>query len=116
MAPSADPAELAPPDGTWLVAYEADRPVGCGGIKRLDALAAEVKRVYVRPEARGLGAGRALMRELEAAARGLGFTRLRLDVGASQPEALALYRDLGFSEIGDYNSNPYASYWLQKDL
>lgn len=116
MIPSADPAELRPPNGSWVVAYRDERPVGCAGVKRLDAATGEVKRVYLRPEARGLGLGRALMEALEADARTLGFERIRLDTGDRQPEALGLFRSLGYREIDDYNGNPFASHWMEKRL
>ena len=114
--PSAEPAEVAPPDGAWLVAYRGEDPVGCAGLKRFDGTAAEIKRVFLRPQARGHGAGRALMEALEDAARGLGYERVRLDTGDQQPEALGLFRALGFRETADYNGNPWASYWMEKDL
>jgi GNAT superfamily N-acetyltransferase len=76
----------------------------------------EVKRVYLAPDARGRGRGRALMEALEEEARGLGLERLRLDTGDQQPEALGLFRNLGFREIDDYNGNPFASYWMEKAL
>jgi GNAT superfamily N-acetyltransferase len=116
LIPSADPAEVAPPVGAWLVAYSGEEPVGCGGIKRLDAATAEVKRVFLRPAARGRGTGRALMRALEDEARRLGYERLRLDTGDQQPEALRLFRALGYREVPDYNGNTFASYWMEKEL
>ncbi len=116
VAPSAEPHEVAPPTGAWLVGYSGDEPVACGGLKRLDDSAAEVKRVYVRPQARGQGTGRKLMEALEDAARELGYQRVRLDTGDRQPEALALFRALGFRDVPDYNGNPAASYWLEKPL
>ncbi len=116
MIPSADAAEVAPPNGSWVVAYRDGAPVGCAGVKRLDAATGEVKRVYLRPEARGLGLGRALMEALEEDGRRLGFERLRLDSGDRQPEALGLFRSLGYREIADYNGNPFASHWMEKRL
>jgi GNAT superfamily N-acetyltransferase len=116
LIPSAEPDEVAPPGGAWLVAYAGEEPVGCGGIKRLGDSAAEIKRVFLREDARGRGAGRALMVALEDAARDLGYSRVRLDTGDRQPEALALFRAIGFREIADYNGNPFASYWMEKQL
>lgn len=116
-APSADPEEVAPPRGLWLIAYLDGLAVACGGLKGLpDGVTGEVKRVFVAPEVRGRGIARALMGAIEEGARGLGFVRLRLDVGDRQPEALALYLDLGFHEIEDYNGNPFASSWMEKAL
>jgi GNAT superfamily N-acetyltransferase len=116
IAPTAEPHEVAPPAGAWLVVYSGEEPIGCGGLKRLDDRIAEVKRVFLRPRARGRGAGRALMEALEEEARRLGYERVRLDTGDKQPEALSLFRDLGFHDVPDYNGNPAASYWMEKAL
>src|SRR5687767_9870294 len=64
-SPSATPADFAPPAGRFLVLYDGDRPVACGGLRRLDAGAAEIKRMYVAPEARGRGYSRRLLAALE---------------------------------------------------
>jgi len=70
--PSATPAEMIPPDGVFLVVYEQDRPLACGGLRRLNSETVEVKRMYVVPEARGRGLGRSLLASLEEQARRLG--------------------------------------------
>ena len=114
--PSATPAELAPPGGCFLVAYSGAKPVGCGALKRLDDRTAEIKRVYVRPAARGEGISRRLLARLEEAAREAGYTRVRLDTGERQPEAQALFRSSGYVEIPDYNANPFAALWFEKRL
>jgi GNAT superfamily N-acetyltransferase len=116
LIPSADPAEVAPPVGAWIVAYLDGRAVGCGGVKRLDEASAELKRIYVAPAARGLGLGRRLLEELERRARELGYDRLRLDTGDLQPEALALFRSAGYEQIPDYNGNTWATYWMERQL
>jgi GNAT superfamily N-acetyltransferase len=116
LIPSADPAEVAPPVGAWVVAYLDDTPVGCGGLKRLDDAAAELKRIYLAAAARGRGLGRRLLEELEQHARDLGYQRLRLDTGNLQPEALTLFRSAGYEEIPDYNGNTWATYWMEKRL
>ena len=106
-----DPDEVAPGTGVFLVARWSDRPVGCGalrhlreaGIKReFGPRVGELKRMYVAPDVRGRGIGRALLIRLEAEARALGFTQLVLETGTRQTEALALYRRAGFSEISPY--------------
>ena len=114
--PSADPAEVAPPIGAWVVAYLGDQPVGCGGVKRLDDSSAELKRIYVADAARGRGLGRLLLERLEQYARDLGYERVRLDTGDLQPEALGLFRRAGYEEIPDYNGNTWATYWMEKRL
>ena len=112
--PSADPADFAPPGGDFLVVSLDGEAVACGGLKRLDSASVEVKRLYVAHEARRGGVARALMGALEQRARELGYERVRLDTGAEQPGALALFRSLGYTEIEDYNGNPWAAYWLEK--
>ncbi len=122
--PSYDPArgssanenEMAPPTGCFFVAVDEDVPLGCVGLKRLDATTAEVKRLYVSPQTRGRGISRALMTALEIEATRLGYTTLRLDTGPNQPEALSLYRASGYVEIGDFNANANAAYWFEKTL
>jgi GNAT superfamily N-acetyltransferase len=116
LIPSADPAEVAPPVGAWVVAYLGDAPVGCGGVKRLDDSTVELKRIYLAESARGHGLGRRLLRELEEHARALGYERVRLDTGDLQPEALGLFHSAGYSEIPDYNGNTWATYWMEKLL
>lgn len=115
-APTATEDELSPPHGGFVALYEGERPVAGGGIKRLAEGLGEVKRMYVVPDRRGRGLARALLTELEALARDLGYERLRLDTGAEQPHARALYESAGYLEIDDYNSNPLATYWGEKRL
>lgn len=73
--PSATAAEMVRPYGAFLVAYDRDRSVGCGGLKRLDADTAEIKRMYVVADARGRGVGRSTLIALEEEARRLGYRR-----------------------------------------
>lgn len=116
LIPSADPTEVAPPVGAWMVAYLDGRAVGCGGVKRLDETSAELKRLYVAAAARGHGIGRRLLGELEVHARALGYEVLRLDTGDLQPEAFGLFRSAGYEQIADYNDNAWATYWMEKQL
>jgi GNAT superfamily N-acetyltransferase len=116
LIPSANPAEVTPPVGAWVVAYLGDEPVGCGGVKRLDETTVELKRIYLASAARGHGAGRRLLQELEGHARAFGYERVRLDTGDLQPEALGLFRSAGYVEIPDYNGNTWATYWMEKEL
>jgi GNAT superfamily N-acetyltransferase len=116
LIPSADPAEVAPPLGAWVVAYLDGEPAGCGGVKRLDDTSAELKRIYLAASARGRGLGRRLLEQLEQHARELGYERLRLDTGDLQPEALGLFRSAGYEHIADYNGNVWATYWMEKRL
>ena len=116
VGPSATPEDFSPPRGCFLVAYADGRPVGCGGFKRLDGRAVEVKRIFVSEDARGAGVARALLRELEERARAADYAAVKLDTGKSQPEARALFTSGGYREIPDYNGNPYAAYWFEKRL
>ena len=115
--PSATPADFAPPHGTFLVGFDDDcAPVCAGGVKRLDDDAAEIKRMYVVPAARGRGLARILLAALEGAALDLGYDTARLDTGARQPHAQALYESAGYRTIGNFNANPVAAYWGEKRL
>lgn len=115
--PSATPQDMSPPGGGFVALYDEDgRAVAGGGVKRLDAGTAEIKRMYVVPDRRGQGLARALLAALEALARELGYATVRLDTGPLQPRALALYQSAGYSEIPDYNGNPYATFWGEKIL
>jgi GNAT superfamily N-acetyltransferase len=114
--PTATPEEMSPPRGAFVVVYAEGEPVAGGGVKRLDSETGEIKRMYVVPEARSRGHARRLLYALEDAARELGYRRLRLDTGPLQPHARALYESEGYREIPDYNANPYASFWGEKEL
>ena len=111
-----EPEQLGPPEGAFLIVWEDGDAVACGGVKRWEGSTGEIKRMYVVPEARSRGHARRLLEALEAAARELGYARVRLDTGPRQPHALALYESAGFERIPDYNGNRRASYWLEKEL
>ena len=94
---------FVPPDGVFLVVRDDEgRALGCGGICRFDAARAELKRMYVVPDARGLGLGRRLLVELEEHARSLGYTGVVLETGDRQPESVGLYTSAGFERIPCY--------------
>jgi GNAT superfamily N-acetyltransferase len=114
--PSATPADFSPPGGGFIALYDGERAVAGGGVKQLAPGVGEIKRMYVVPDRRGHGLSRALLVALEDLARDLGHERVRLDTGVHQHAALRLYRGAGYSEIDDYNGNPYASYWGEKRL
>jgi GNAT superfamily N-acetyltransferase len=116
QAPSATPADFAPPGGSFLIGYEDGEPVCVGGIKRLPDGACEIKRMYVVPQARGRGVARELLAALEDEARSLGYELARLDTGPRQPHAERMYRAAGYAEIGNFNANPFASFWGEKRL
>jgi GNAT superfamily N-acetyltransferase len=114
--PTAGPDDLAPPAGAFLVGYADGSPVCCGGVKRLPDGACELKRMFVVPSARRQGVARTLLRTLEETARDLGYTVARMDTGARQPHAIVFYEAEGYRPVGNFNGNPAASWWGQKDL
>jgi GNAT superfamily N-acetyltransferase len=111
-----EPHELQAPDGAFLVAEQDGVPIACGGVRTLASGLAEIKRMYVLPSARRRGTARRILAELEQLARELGHSRVRLDTNAVQPEAVALYHACGYTEIADYNGNPFATHWFEKRL
>jgi GNAT superfamily N-acetyltransferase len=94
----------------FLVARNAaGTAVGCGGIRLLGPGSGEVKRMYVEPAARGTGVAAALLRALEGHARDLGITRLLLETGTGQPDAIRFYQREGYAPIeafGPYRGEP----------
>lgn len=113
---AADDAEMQPPKGFFVVARLDGEPVGCGGMKRLDATTGEIKRVWTARSARGQGVARRIVHALEALAQSSGVTTVRLDTNKSLTEAQAMYRKSGYTEIARYNDNPYAHHWFEKKL
>lgn len=102
------PGRFAPPEGELLLALGDETAVlGCVALRPLEIPAVcEMKRLYVRPRARGLGAGRALVAAIIAAAEQRGYAEMRLDSLPTMTEAMALYRRFGFVEIPAYCYNP----------
>ena len=115
-AARADAGALAPPTGVLLLARRDGHTVGCGGLQRLSDETAEVKRMWIHPDWRGLGLARRLLAELEGHARRLGHRRVVLDTNAELAEAMALYESSGYGSVERYNDNPYAQRWYAKDL
>lgn len=115
-AVSASAEEMSPPGGAFLLVRDGGEAVGCGGLKRLDQRTCEIKRMYLVPEARGRGLSRRLLQALEDAARGLGYIHARLDTGDRQPSARRLYEGAGYRQIPDYNRNPLARLWFEREL
>jgi GNAT superfamily N-acetyltransferase len=97
-----DPAQFAPPDGLFLVGFVGAEPVASGGFRRHDDDAAEIKRMYVVEDRRGVGYARRLLAELETRVALAGYRRIVLETGLRQPEAIALYESSGYRPIPDF--------------
>ena len=113
-----DASTLAAPEVTFLVAKVASRVAGFGSVVQHDAELGEIKRMYVDPAMRGRQLGRLLLNALEDCARARKLSCLRLETGMKQPEAIALYRSAGYSEIppfGNYKPDPL-SLFMEKRL
>lgn len=98
-------AEFDAPDGAFVVLLLDGETVAGGGLRRLGAHCAEVKRMWTAPLHRRQGLARTVLVALEDVARELSYTRIRLETGPAQPEAVALYLSLGYQQIpvyGDY--------------
>ena len=112
-----DPDTALPTDAAVvLVAVRGGQPIGCGALKLPEGKPAEIKRLWVADDARGLGVGRRLMAELEARAAAAGQRTVRLDTNGTLTEAIALYRSSGYREVPAFNDEPYAQHWFEKDL
>jgi GNAT superfamily N-acetyltransferase len=98
-------ASVAAPLGAFLVARLDGEPVGCGALRPAptgEPATAEVKRMYVAPEARGRGISRRILTTLEEQAAALGYRRVILETGVRQAEAMALYESAGYEPIPNY--------------
>ena len=120
-----DPSRFVPPAGDFVVAALDGVPVGCGGVRSIEdapgtgdrpVVRFEIKHLYLDADARGRGAGRALLAELERRAAALGAERLVLDTNESLTAAGNLYRTSGYVETVPYNDNPNATHWYAKDV
>ena len=111
-----DAKDMIRPRGAFLVAMSDELPIGCVGLKGSGGDTAEVKRLWIAPSARGLGLSKRLMEATEAAARELKIKVLRLDTNRALPEAIALYRNSGWTEIDRFNDDPYPDYFFEKVL
>jgi putative acetyltransferase len=100
------PGKYSPPEGTVILAHHEGIPCGCVALRKIDARTCEMKRLYVRPDTRGLGVGRELVRRILEDARARGYAAMRLDTLATMKSAVSLYRGFGFSEIAPYIFNP----------
>jgi GNAT superfamily N-acetyltransferase len=113
--PAAD-EDMLPPSGYFAVARIDGAVAGCGALKRLDAVTAEIKRMWTVPNMRGRGVARRILQALEDIARDEGVRTLRLETNRTLTEAQALYRQQGYQEVPAFNSEPYAHHWFEKPL
>jgi ribosomal protein S18 acetylase RimI-like enzyme len=100
------PGEYAEPRGALLLARVGQVAAGCVALRPLDGGACEMKRLFVRPQFRGLRLGEALARGAIDAAHARGYARIRLDTLPTMASARSLYQQLGFHEIPAYRFNP----------
>src|SRR5216684_5823200 len=101
----------------FLVLRDNDTPAGCGGIQLFGAAYGELKRMYVRPQFRGLGFGKLLLDHLEDYARAHGVGLLRLETGIHQAAAIRLYERMGFQRIppfGEYKEDPLSLFYEKR--
>ncbi|MGW6892707.1 GNAT family N-acetyltransferase [Streptomyces chartreusis] len=110
------PQEVSGDAGAFFVAYEEDRPAGCGALRRLEPGVGEIRHVWVHPSARRLGLARRLLDALEQEAVARHLNVVRLDTHAALTEAQAMYRACGYTAIPAYDDNVYASHWFEKRL
>jgi len=113
-AAQVDPAQFEPPDGLFLVGLLDGQPVATGGWRRLPGGDAELKRMFVVTAARRRGIARALLAELERSAANAGISRLVLNTGLEQPEAIRLYESSGYTPVpgfGHYADAPRALFY-----
>jgi putative acetyltransferase len=100
------PGGYAPPRGRLLLAMHDGRDVGCVALRDVGAGRCEMKRLFVRPDARGLGLGGALVAEVMREARAIGYEEMVLDTLPSMVEAQRMYERLGFRDVAAYCENP----------
>lgn len=113
---NADAESLRGPTGAFVIMWTDELAIGCGGVQRIDDQTAEIKRMWIHPDWRGLGLGARLLDRLEAQVAELDYTRVVLDTNESLDEAIALYGRSGYTPTERYNDNPYANHWFEKHL
>lgn len=109
------PGRYAPPSGRLLVAYEGKKAMGCVALREIGpGPICEMKRLYVRPAARGTGLGRRLTERIIDEGRAAGYERMRLDTSHDMIAARTLYESLGFTHIDRYNDDPIdGTIWME---
>ncbi|MGA2857140.1 MAG: GNAT family N-acetyltransferase [Candidatus Sulfotelmatobacter sp.] len=103
------PGDYAPPEGRLLLAEYDGQLAGCAALHKINDSICEMKRLYLRPQFRGKGLGRALAERIIAEARQIDYRHMRLDtVEPVMKDAVGMYRKIGFKEIAPYRPNPIA--------
>ncbi len=121
---TADADHYRSPNGAFLLAvlpraderHNGPETAACGAIHRLVEDTAEIKRMWVNPQWRGVGLGRRMLAELEDVGRTLGCDRVRLDTNSALTEAIQMYQTAGYTPIDRYNDNPFAKCWFEKQV
>ncbi len=114
---AADRVAMSPPNGVFVLLLTVEGAlVGCGGVQSLDQETAEIKRMWIDDNWRGLGLGARLLEHLEGEALALGKSRVVLDTNNSLSEAISMYERAGYRRIDRYNDNPYAHHFFEKDV
>ncbi|WP_152188500.1 GNAT family N-acetyltransferase [Georgenia satyanarayanai] len=118
FADAADPAEVTPPRGDFMLLSEVGTGavVGFGAVHVLEPGVVEIRRMWLKPDVRGRGLGRFLLRSLENRARSLGGQRVLLGVNESLVEACGLYRASGYEPVERDEDNPYVTHVFGKQL
>ena len=113
---TAEPHEVRPPNGAFVVVYLRGEAVGCGAVKHHPGAVTDIKRMWLAESARGLGLGRRLLEHLEGLARDHGSSEAHIETSDVLPEAVALYRSAGYVEVPPFNDEPFADRWFTKPL
>jgi DNA-binding MarR family transcriptional regulator len=113
---TAEPHEVTPPHGDFLLAYLNGEAVGCGAVRHHPGEPSHIKRMWVAESARGLGIARRLLAELEAVIRAAGVPVAQLETHRLLHEAIAMYRSAGYVEVPPFNDEPFAHHWFEKLL
>jgi GNAT superfamily N-acetyltransferase len=113
---TAEPHEVRPPNGAFVVAYLDGEAIGCGAVKHHPGRITDIKRMWLDERARGLGLGRRLLEHLERLAREHGSLVAHIETNDVLAEAIALYRSAGYAEVAPFNAEPFADRWFAKPL
>jgi GNAT superfamily N-acetyltransferase len=112
----ATPDAFSGPGAAWLVLYDGDTPVACGGLRPVEPGVGEIKRMFVTRRARRQGLASRMLTELERIARDAGQTRIRLLTTELLPEAIELYRKTGYAIVSSHVEDGHQDYWMEKTL